>query len=116
MSPPSTAKCFKCGATAQADTFEQARKQLNHAIGLARNIKCGDSYGMVKEIGKPIVVPPPSQTTPQTTKKEEQTISASPETILNISPNSGIISPNDTSTKIEKTKTSSSKKFKNIKS
>jgi hypothetical protein len=110
----SKAKCNRCGATAQSDTFEQARKQLNHAIGLARGIKCGDSYGAVKEIGKPIVVPSPSRTTKtQTTKKEEQTISASPETISDISPNSGIISPTrDTS---PKTKTSS-KKFKDIKS
>lgn len=44
------AKCFQCGATAQADTFEQARALLNHAIGLARGIKCGDAYGAVQEI------------------------------------------------------------------
>ena len=110
MPLPSKAKCFRCGATAQADTFEQARKQLNHAIGLARSIKCGDSYGAVKEIGKPIVVPP--QTKTQTTKKEEQTISASPETISDISPNSGIISP----TRDTSPKTKTSKKFKDIKS
>ncbi len=44
------AKCSKCGATAQADTFEQARKQLDHSIGLGRGIKCGDNYNCVVEI------------------------------------------------------------------
>ena len=84
MFPPSTAKCFRCGATAQADTFEQARQRLNHAIGLARGIKCGDSYGAVKEIKhivneikhivneikRPTTVQPPPPVTQ--TKKEEQ--------------------------------------------
>lgn len=46
----SKAKCFKCGASATADTFEQARKKLNHAVGLSRGIKCGDNYGRVQEI------------------------------------------------------------------
>ena len=49
-----TAKCFQCGATAQADTFEQARGMLDHAIGLARGIKCGNAYGAVEEI-KPVI-------------------------------------------------------------
>lgn len=44
------AKCYRCNATAQADTFEQARKQLNHAVGLGRGIKCGDSYNCVIEV------------------------------------------------------------------
>ena len=44
------AKCFHCGASAIGDTFEQARKKLDHAVGLSRGIKCGDSYGRVKEI------------------------------------------------------------------
>jgi len=44
------AKCFRCGASATADTFENARKQLDHAIGLSRGKKCGDSYGKVEEI------------------------------------------------------------------
>lgn len=46
----STAKCTKCGATAQGTTFEEARNKINHAVGLSRGIKCGDSYGMVTEI------------------------------------------------------------------
>jgi len=102
----SKAKCFRCGATAHSVTFEQARKQLNHAIGLARGIKCGDSYGAVKEIGKPRVQSP--QTITQTKKEEQKTISdISP-------PNSDISSNKNTSPKIEKTKTS--KKFKDTKS
>ena len=44
------AKCFRCGATAIGDTFEKARNKLNHSVGLSRGIKCGDSYGTVKEI------------------------------------------------------------------
>lgn len=35
------AKCFCCGATAIADTYDAAIKRLNHAIGLSRGIKCG---------------------------------------------------------------------------
>lgn len=56
----SKAKCFRCGASATADTYEQARKELNHSIGLSRGIKCGDSYGRVQEIEK------------QTTQKTKQ--------------------------------------------
>jgi len=44
------AKCFRCGASAIDDTFEKARNKLNHSVGLSRGIKCGDSYGTVKEI------------------------------------------------------------------
>lgn len=74
LPPQSKAKCFRCGAYAQANTFEQARNKLDHAIGLARGIKCGNSYGKVKEIGKP----KPPQPQPQTVskiKKEQQIIS-----------------------------------------
>lgn len=104
----SKAKCFRCGATAHSVTFEQARKQLNHATGLARGIKCGDSYGAVKEIGKPRVQPP--QTITQTKKEEKKDTS----TISDISPPNSDISNKNTSPKIEKTKTS--KKFKDTKS
>ena len=45
------AKCFKCGASAIDDTFEQARQKLDHSVGLSRGIKCGDNYGKVKEEG-----------------------------------------------------------------
>ena len=44
------AKCIKCGGNAIADTYEQARKLINHAVGLSRGIKCGDNYNMVQEI------------------------------------------------------------------
>ena len=88
--PQSKAKCTRCGATAQADTFEQAKNKLDHAIGLARGITCGASYGKVIEIGKP---KPPVQ--PSQTLTKQQTVS-------------------DTSSpKIEKT---TSKKFKYTKS
>ena len=43
-------KCFKCGASAIDDTFEQARQKLDHSVGLSRGIKCGDNYGRVQEI------------------------------------------------------------------
>ena len=88
--PQSKAKCTRCGAIAQADTFEQARNKLDHAIGLARGIKCGASYGKVKEIGKP---KPPVQHPSQTLTK--QTVS------------------DTSSSRIEKT---TSKKFKYTKS
>ncbi|MCH7552117.1 hypothetical protein IIB49_01890, partial [Patescibacteria group bacterium] len=32
------------------DDIVEARKKLNHSVGLSRGIKCGDSYGWVKEI------------------------------------------------------------------
>jgi len=44
------AKCRKCGGSATADTFEQAKNLINHAVGLSRGIKCGDNYNVVQEI------------------------------------------------------------------
>lgn len=44
------AKCYKCGGSAIADTFEKARTLINHAVGLSRGTKCGDSYNKVIEI------------------------------------------------------------------
>ena len=73
------AKCRKCGGHATADTYDTARKLINHAVGLSRGIKCGDSYNCVEEIGKiqniiPPTVPPTTQTTPTTqTPKPEVT-------------------------------------------
>jgi len=49
------AKCNKCGGSAIAETFELARKLINHAVGLSRGIKCGDSYNMVQEIKSKLV-------------------------------------------------------------
>ena len=71
------AKCFKCGATALADTFEQARKKLNHAVGMSRGIKCGDNYGKVKEIKDKLKTPPPQKDTIKTEipKKEIESTS-----------------------------------------
>jgi len=51
-----TAKCRKCGGSSTANTYEQARKQINHAVGLSRGIKCGDNYNCVQEI-KPKGIP-----------------------------------------------------------
>lgn len=62
------AKCFKCGGRAIADTFEQARKLINHAVGLSRGIKCGDSYNHVKEI-KPEGITNKPETPKQVTSK-----------------------------------------------
>lgn len=44
------AKCFCCGASAIADTYDAAIKKLNHAIGLSRGIKCGASRKNILEV------------------------------------------------------------------
>ena len=75
-----TAKCSKCGGSAIADTFEQARKLINHAVGLSRGIKCGDNYNQVREIKteqqKPEKVKPTviSENIEQTTETNSETI------------------------------------------
>jgi len=80
----SKAKCNKCGGSAIADTYEQARAIINHAVGLSRGIKCGDSYNMVQEIKseevakktsipqipKPVVIQTPKPVVIQTPKPE----------------------------------------------
>ena len=66
------AKCFRCGAFATADTFEQASKKLDHSVGLSRGIKCGDNYNRVQEIKD-------AQKTKQSTTKTETKI-AEPQT------------------------------------
>jgi len=45
-----TAKCNRCGASADAGTFEEASLLLNHAVGLSRGIPCGDNYNSVVEV------------------------------------------------------------------
>jgi len=45
-----TAKCNKCGGSAEGKTMQEARDRLNHAVGKSRGIKCGDNYGYVVEI------------------------------------------------------------------
>lgn len=45
-----TAKCNRCLGSATAETFEEARNNINHAVGLSRGIKCGDNYNFVVEI------------------------------------------------------------------
>ena len=72
-----TAKCFKCGGSAIADTFEQARNMINHAVGLSRGIKCGDNYGRVQEIDKK---PQKTSSPPETKVVEPKTTEPKPET------------------------------------
>lgn len=59
------AKCNKCGGSAIADTFEEARQLINHAVGLSRGIKCGDNYNMVQEIKSEEVAKKTSKPEPQ---------------------------------------------------
>lgn len=70
------AKCFKCGGSAIADTYEQAKNLINHAVGLSRGIKCGDNYGKVFEVkDKPQLKKPIVKT--EIPKEEEPTIKSS---------------------------------------
>lgn len=69
-----TAKCNKCGGSAEGTTFEEASKKINHAVGLTRGIKCGANYGHVVEIStqKPVVEKPkefPTQTKSEQSSK-----------------------------------------------
>ena len=78
----SKARCNRCGGSAESNTYEQARKLINHAVGLGRGIKCGDSYNMVQEIKSQVVAkitkpkttkpnpPKPETTKPHTSKPE----------------------------------------------
>ena len=78
---------MKCGGNAESDTYENARKLINHAAGLSRGIKCGDSYNMVQEIKSPDIAkipkpeitksnPPKSKVTkPDTPKPDTSKIS-----------------------------------------
>ncbi len=61
------AKCLKCGGSATADTFEQAKNLINHAVGLSRGIKCGDNYNAVQEIKSEVV----TKKKPETLKQKE---------------------------------------------
>ncbi len=103
----SIAKCFKCDGTAEADTFEKARALINHAVGLARGIKCGDAYGAVQEIKGTSSVPK-VKTIPTITKKVEPTVIESTTT------SEKIFTAENVEPKTEKTKTTR-KKFKDKK-
>ena len=70
----SKAKCNRCGGSASGDTYEQARHNINHAVGLSQGNPCGDSYGCVEEIkSEPIQVTtlPSIPQPPIETKKEK---------------------------------------------
>jgi len=62
------AKCLKCGGSATADTFQQAKNLINHAVGLSRGIKCGANYNAVQEIKSEGVV---TMKKPETLKQKE---------------------------------------------
>ena len=64
------AKCIKCGGAATGDSFEAARQKINHAVGLSRGIKCGDSYNRVTEIKSPESIP---MKTPKTETPKPET-------------------------------------------
>ena len=99
------AKCFQCGGVAIADTFDQARKLINHA---ASGIPCADSCNRVQEIPqeKPKIMQlyrPPDNEKPKprvisTTKTKEKS-EEKPKTVLT-----------ETKEKSEKTKPSKRKK------
>jgi len=72
------AKCFQCGASAEADTFEKARALLNHAVGLSRGIKCGDAYGAVQEIKTTSVPKVKTIPSPEIKKEEAKEIISAP--------------------------------------
>ena len=61
---------MRCHAISTADTFEEAKQKLNHAIGLGRGIKCGDNYNKVVEIGIKIENGTKIETIVMPTKKE----------------------------------------------
>lgn len=79
-----TAKCNRCGGTAFGNTFEEASKKINHAVGLSRGIKCGDNYGNVVEDSTPKVEKPkePTPTEPKESipveKPKESTVDTKP--------------------------------------
>ncbi len=50
MNNLTTAKCNRCGGSATADSFEKAKLLIDHAVGLSRNLPCGDSYNAVVEL------------------------------------------------------------------
>jgi len=78
------AKCFKCGGSATADTFEQAKNLINHAVGLSRGIKCGDNYNAVQEIKSVGVV----TKKPETLKQKEEPKTETPITESKTEPKS----------------------------
>ena len=80
----SKAKCFKCGASAEADTFKKAKALLDHSIGLCRSIKCGEGYGAVREI-KP-AIPIKNIATSPVTKQEPKIETTSDEIITKEKP------------------------------
>jgi len=52
------ALCRRCKGTAEGSTFEEASSKINHAVGLARSIPCGASYGCVVDVSPKSTTPP----------------------------------------------------------
>jgi len=44
------AKCFRCYGAAEASTFEEAAKRINHAVGLSRGKPCGANYNAIRDV------------------------------------------------------------------
>ena len=104
-------RCYKCGGKASGDTFEDARKNLNHAVGLSRGIKCGDNYNCVEEIVDKIKDPKalkPTETPKVETPEPVPTPEPIPETIPENDQND---SPIDTVEESAKPSKKKSKKF-----
>lgn len=69
-------RCARCGAKASADSFDKARKLVDHAIGLKRGRPCGDDRNRVVEIksdSKLSTTPKKTDTKPKKIVKKEKT-------------------------------------------
>jgi len=92
------AKCQRCLGSATGDSFEEASKKINHAVGLSRGIPCGNNYNRVFEI-----MPDKKQVTKVESKSKPTNIQTKEE----------IITPAETTTEktsiVEKTTPQSSK-------
>jgi len=45
------AHCLRCGATAEAETTEEAISKLDHAVGRTRGINCGSNLCKLETTG-----------------------------------------------------------------
>lgn len=63
MNKLTTAKCNRCGGSATGDSFEEAKLLINHAVGLSRNIPCGDDRNCTIEVKSNSPKPAPAPAT-----------------------------------------------------
>lgn len=47
------ALCKICGGSAEAETFEEARRRIDHSVGKGRSIRCGTSSTQVFDVSEP---------------------------------------------------------------